>query len=210
MISALEEQINAGFREVNFIESLITIFYDLTAGFCVLSFNVEPKERLETTVQKDMYGLEAWLCNRTSSETRSYDNAPNRTMPAPIGAGYTNTTNNPNTNPNAKYFNQGALITVCVAPDDLAWVDGIRMDGITEFDWLRNDLNSTGVCDTGIGRKRMNWHSEYASHFFIYCFVLSRKLHSRWYPRISSRNLDVRFPTPNLSTSHQQRESSHQ
>lgn len=42
-----------------------------------------------------------------------------------------------------EYFNQGALITVCVAPDDAAWLDGIRMDGITSFDWLRNDLSTT-------------------------------------------------------------------
>lgn len=139
----LQEQITAGFKEVNFIESLITIFYDLTAGFCVLSFNVEPKERLETTASKDTYGLEAWLCNRTEWQTRSYANAPDRTMPAPIADGYTNITDNPDDNPQAQYFNQGALITVCVAPDDPAWIDGVRMNGITEFDWLRNDLNTT-------------------------------------------------------------------
>lgn len=40
------------------------------------------------------------------------------------------------------YFNQGALISVCVAPDDAAWTDGIRMNGITKFDWIRNDLNT--------------------------------------------------------------------
>lgn len=143
--ASLQSQIqDYQFKEVNFIESLITIFYDLSANFTVAAFNVEPKERLETTVSKDTYGLIAWLCNRSDTFVNStYDLAPLRSMPPAIDEGYTNVTDNPDENPQAKYFNQGALITVCVAPDDAAWIDGIRLDGITEFDWLRNDLNTT-------------------------------------------------------------------
>lgn len=153
MTATLQEQIqDHGFKEVNFIESLITIFYDLSANFTVAAFNVEPKERLETTVSKDTYGLIAWLCNRSDTfQNFEYALAPSRDMPPPIDEGYTNVTDNPNDNPQAKYFNQGALITVCVAPDDPAWIDGIRLNGITNFDWLRNDLNTTAGGSTTDG-----------------------------------------------------------
>lgn len=151
--ATLQEQIqDHNFKEVNFIESLITIFYDLSANFTVAAFNVEPKERLETTVSKDTYGLIAWLCNRSDDLVLSeYDLAPSREMPPAIDEGYTNVTDNPDDNPAAKYFNQGALITVCVAPDNPAWIDGIRLNGITEFEWIRNDLNTTAGDSTGDG-----------------------------------------------------------
>lgn len=135
----LQEQIGAGFKEVNFIESLITIRYNLDAGFCVASFNVEPKERLETTAQKDTYGLIAWLCDPYTLEAHTN---PNRQLPVAISANYTNITLNPVDNPFASYFNQGALITVCVAPDDAAYMDGIRMSTLTEFNWHREAYNS--------------------------------------------------------------------
>lgn len=138
---SLQEQIGAGFKEVNFIESLITIRYNLDAGFCVASFNVEPKERLETTAQKDTYGLIAWLCDPYTMVDHT---SPNRQLPAPISANYTNTTLNPGDNPFASYFNQGALITVCVAPDDAAYSDGIRMSTLTEFTWRRESYAKPG------------------------------------------------------------------
>lgn len=151
--NTLQDQIQIdGFKEVNFIESLITIFYDLSANFTVAAFNVEPKERLETTVSKDTYGLIAWLCNRSDTfDEFTYDLAPTRNMPPAIDEGYTNVTDNPDDNPQAKYFNQGALITVCVAPDDPAWIDGIRLNGITDFEWIRNDLNTTAGGSTTDG-----------------------------------------------------------
>lgn len=68
------------YQEVNFIESLITIRYDLTAGFCVDAFAVEPKERLETTTTKE-YGLEAWLCAPDDTEALA---DPVRTLPKRI------------------------------------------------------------------------------------------------------------------------------
>lgn len=135
---SLAEQFIFGYKEVNFIESLITIFYDLTAGFQVDSFNVDPKERVETTASKEAYSLEAWLCVATSDmDTETYG----RVAPKPIDSSYlAGTTAVPN--PNPSYFNQGALITVCVAPVEAAYTDGIRMDGITNFDWTRNDFGT--------------------------------------------------------------------
>jgi hypothetical protein len=133
----LDEQIDLGFKEVNFIETLITIFFDLTAGFNVTSFNVEPKERVETTFAEDQYGLEAWLCDDTAydySFTNDED-IPNKVVPKSIALSYL-----ANFTGDRKYFNQGALIEVCVAPDNDAWKDGIRMNGISQFTWKRDDL----------------------------------------------------------------------
>lgn len=127
------------FQEVNFIESLITIRYDLDAGFCVLDFNVEPKERLETTAQGDSYELEAWLCDTSVNQTRA---SPERTLPAPIASTYLAGSSDAT---DATYFNQGALITVCVAPDDEAYTENMRMSSISSFNWKRNDLNTTAA-----------------------------------------------------------------
>ncbi len=149
---SLVDQFLYGFQEVNFIESLITIFYDLTAGFDVVDFNVDPKERVETTAAKETYGLEAWLCVAGSNPNTDYDeetwdlgaDAYARVAPKAIDSNYLVTSATP------LYFNQGALITVCVAPVKEAWADGIRMDGITDFEWLRSDLATTapGLSDT--------------------------------------------------------------
>ena len=136
--NSLEEQIGDGFREVNFIESLLTVFFNLEAGFDVTSFNVEPKERIETTAAEDQYTLEAWLCpNVTDMDVTTFPNYnDDKEVPKRISesflANFTGT---------KTYFNQGALISVCVAPDNAAWTDGIRMNGITKFDWIRNDLS---------------------------------------------------------------------
>jgi hypothetical protein len=155
---SLEDQIYYNYKEVNFIESLITIFFDMSAGFKVLEFNVDPKERIETTQVKDSYDLEAWLCyaNPTSEQMVSTPfpdnpnpNVINKIVPAEIdSAFFAATPTNPN--PAPSFFNQGALITVCVAPDDAAWQDGIRMNGINYFDWARSDLDDTaaGLDDT--------------------------------------------------------------
>lgn len=142
---SLAAQIAAGFQEVNFIESLITIFYDLTAGFSVLDFNVDPKERVETTVAKDTYGLEAWLCYPTPTDNMEtipfadLTDVIDKVVPMEISDNYKASA------PEAdkEYFNQGALITVCVAPDDDAWKDGIRMNGLNTFKWKRDDLSQT-------------------------------------------------------------------
>jgi hypothetical protein len=119
----------AVFQEVNFIESLITIRYNLNAGFCVDSFNVEPKERLETTAIKDGYGLEAWLCDPLDTEDLT---DPVRTLPKRI------TSYDPVSGTDA--YNQGALITICVAPDDFSYEDNLVMSSLDSFDFYRDDI----------------------------------------------------------------------
>lgn len=127
------------FREVNFIESLITIRYDLKAGFCVRDFNVEPKERLEDAVQGGSFELEAWLCDTALNQART---SPDRIVPAEIDPTYIQEYSDVS---NATYFNQGSLISVCVAPDDEAYSKNMRMDRISSFDWKRDDLNATAA-----------------------------------------------------------------
>ena len=39
------------------------------------------------------------------------------------------------------YYNQGALITVCVSPDDVAYAEGIRMSSLTDFTWARDTFS---------------------------------------------------------------------
>ena len=117
------------FQEVNFIESLVKIRYNLESGFCVADFNVEPKERIETT-QEEAYALQAWLCD-TSSMTNHFN--PVRQLPTRV--------TNYDTVGGTDYYNQGALITVCVSPDDEAYAEGIRMSSLTDFTWKRDSFS---------------------------------------------------------------------
>lgn len=126
----LQEQIDAGYREVNFIESLLTINYDLTNDFAITTLNVEPKDKVTTTFQEDAFGIQAWLCNITRTDLDEYKYTPTggdevtRSFPFEID------------DPSFA-FNQGALISVCVRPVDESYDEGIVMDQITDFTWKR-------------------------------------------------------------------------
>ena len=128
----LQQQIDGGYREVNFIESLLTVVYDLQNDFEILSLNVEPKDKVTTTFAEDAYGIEAWLCNITTptSDYSTYTYTP--TGLAEVTRSYP-----PAIDDTAFYFNQGALISVCVRPVDDAYSEGIIMDEITNFTWTR-------------------------------------------------------------------------
>jgi len=127
------------FQDVNYVESLITIKYLLTAGFQVAAFAVEPKIRIAITEVKDTYALEAWLCLPTDTETVT-DGDLVRTLPKRITA-YA-----PDSDGNKvdQAFNQGALITVCVAPDVATANDGIVLAGLTTFTWTKATGNIAG------------------------------------------------------------------
>ena len=49
------------FQEVNFVESVISITYDLTAGFAVANFGVAPKEQ-DVATGTLTYEVTAYLC----------------------------------------------------------------------------------------------------------------------------------------------------
>eukprot|EP00537_Pseudo-nitzschia_pungens_P009946 CAMPEP_0172387278 /NCGR_PEP_ID=MMETSP1061-20121228/4593_1 /TAXON_ID=37318 /ORGANISM="Pseudo-nitzschia pungens, Strain cf. pungens" /LENGTH=420 /DNA_ID=CAMNT_0013116857 /DNA_START=139 /DNA_END=1401 /DNA_ORIENTATION=- len=116
-------QVDGAYKEVNFIETLIEIKYDLTAGITVAGFGVAPKEKVVTTQQKAAYNLIAYLC--TTSDVTKAVGTGSRTYLVP-------TQSVPTAN-----FNQGALITICIYPDDAAIDDGILMTAITQFEWKR-------------------------------------------------------------------------
>ena len=120
------------FKEVNFIETQITIKYDLTAGFCVDAFAVQPKDRVQTNGSKE-YGLEAWLCAPTDTEDLTN---PDRTLPKKITS-YEPDSVTGEKQADGDAFNQGSLITVCVAPDAATYEDGIVISALTDFEWSR-------------------------------------------------------------------------
>jgi len=138
------------YQEVNFIESIIIINYDLSAGFTVDAFAVEPKDRVETSVVKaNVYELKAYLCQLFNGEIEMDNDGANNgygvSMPVDLTADFVaDSTGSVNgglggkgKQAGAKAFNQGSLITVCVLPDTTAYSEGIRMNGLTSFDWTR-------------------------------------------------------------------------
>ena len=122
--------ISGNFQEVNFIESLIRIQYDTSTGFCVLAFAVAPKEREITTIDQQLGGLEAYICDPDVLTTRNTPQNNTRRVPAEV--------TDYNVPGNTKTFHQGSLITVCVFPDGESYDEGLVMSGIEEFFWVRD------------------------------------------------------------------------
>ena len=137
----------SAYQEVNFIESVITIKYDLTAGFSVDAFAVEAKDKDAATAAKDSYQVIAYLCDAGTISSE----------PVPDGAGGGLTLTgvpakitafkplNGLPDPNGSAFQQGSLVTVCVTPDALTVADGIVMGAITDFTWIRGDTEQVAV-----------------------------------------------------------------
>jgi len=129
------------FVPVNFIETLITVRYKLEAGFVVKALNVAPKVRVVVTAVKSSYTLEAWLCNTGVLETRSPESFSDTSSDAAILAGALITVSPGRELPKkvvaTEPYNQGALLTVCVAPTIQTHYDGIRLSGLKKFTWKR-------------------------------------------------------------------------
>ena len=129
------------YQEVNFIESVITIKYDLTAGFSVDAFAVEAKDKDAATGVKDSYQVIAYLCDASTVSTKVPDGGPGgltlENVPAKI------TSYEPTLNGAESAFAQGSLVTVCVTPDALTIADGIVMGAITDFTWKRDSTGTT-------------------------------------------------------------------
>ena len=97
--------------EVNFLETLLTLFVDLTDGFQIGAIEVEPKDRLERTANQ-AYEVSGYECSADSNE--------------PLDAGDRD-----------RARNQGEIIHVCVTPEAEAKADGIFMRSIDDFAWTR-------------------------------------------------------------------------
>lgn len=135
------------YQEVNFIESVITIKYDLTAGFSVDAFAVEAKDKDAATAAKDSYTVIAYLCDASTISTDPVpDGAGGGLMltgvPAKITA-FAPVDGLPN--PEGSAFAQGSLVTVCVTPDALTIADGIVMGAISDFTWVRDTTTQPAV-----------------------------------------------------------------
>jgi len=116
MCSRFMLKTKTGEIEVNFIESIITVFFDLTAGFELASFVVESKDMCTAVVGEKDYNVEAYLCDPSNLEQ----------LPT---VGDESSNNN--------VFQQGSLISVCVTPDADSKTDGIVMTSIDNFKWTR-------------------------------------------------------------------------
>jgi len=116
----------------------------------VESFAVEPKLRVETTANKaNVYKLRAYLCQLYNGaiemDEAGATNGYGVSMPVDLTADFvadptgsvTGGEGGKGPQKNAKAFNQGSLITVCVLPDTTAYGEGIRMNGLTTFNWNR-------------------------------------------------------------------------
>jgi hypothetical protein len=106
--------------EVNFLETLLTLFVDLTDGFQIGAIEVAPKDRLVRTANQ-AYEVNGYECSATSTD-RLAD--AERTRPR----------------------NQGEIIHVCVTPEEEAQTDGIFMRSIDDFAWTRGaDIRQAAI-----------------------------------------------------------------
>lgn len=152
--------------EVNFLENVITLNIDLTSGFEVAAFNVEPKDKIEATATQT-YTVDAKLCVGTGADFAAVTAAPAD-----------------------ETFNQGEGITVCVYPGAEAQQDGLVMDSILDFTWTRDDDDVTldqlaivsSAAETNIGL------TEYDGCSSGYVCVFSTILLAQYY--VSLGNVD--------------------
>jgi hypothetical protein len=107
---------DAGAVEVNFLETLVTLFVDLSDGFSIGEVSVKPKDKLENTANQ-VYLLEGYQCNSGNVQLTTEETSASR--------------------------NQGSVIRVCVKPDNDAFTAGIRMRSLDAFTFSRADGDVT-------------------------------------------------------------------
>merc|ERR1712125_230336 len=103
--------------EVNFLESVVTLNIDLSAGFSIDDINVTPKDQLINTAATT-YTVEGYMCQQRS-DTPVVD---------------ANTA-----------LNQGSLITICIKPDADGIADGIKMRSVDSFEWTRDATTQAAI-----------------------------------------------------------------
>merc|ERR1712216_187037 len=103
--------------EVNFLESVVTLNVDLSAGFAIDDINVTPKDQLINTAAQ-AYTVEGYMCNPGTD--------------TPVADATT-------------ALNQGSLISVCIKPDADGISDGIKMRSVDSFEWTRDATTQTAI-----------------------------------------------------------------
>jgi hypothetical protein len=114
--------------EVNYLETLVTLFVDLSDGFDIGEVNVAPKIKIENTANQ-VYLLEGYQCAVGSTVALSVDDA-------------------------ALTRNQGSVIRVCVTPDAEGIADGIKMRSLDDFTFSRGVIEQTAI--TGFNQEASN------------------------------------------------------
>ena len=71
------------------------------------------------TISYDTYGVEVWLCEM------ELENRGGRNLPKVIDL--------------SEGITQGSVVTVCIAPDDLSYANGIVISNMVDFTWYRDD-----------------------------------------------------------------------
>jgi hypothetical protein len=112
-------QTDDGSFEVNFIETIITIIFDLTAGFEVEGFAVTVVEKNDPSAATflEAYNVVAYLCNPA---------VPSEEL-------------------TALTFNQGSVISVCLSPTVEALADGLLIETIDSFNWVRGFIEQPAI-----------------------------------------------------------------
>jgi len=117
----------AGATEVNFLETLVTLFVDLSDGFSIGNVTVAPKLKLENTANQ-VYLLDGYQCDAANAALTGTDLSDTR--------------------------NQGSVIRVCVKPDNEAVTAGIKMRSLDEFTFTRDAINQQAI--TGYNTEAAN------------------------------------------------------
>lgn len=110
------EQETYGFQEVNFIETIIEISYDLESDFGLSPVTIESEPKVATKLNQSAFALAVWLCDLSDEASLAEGE-----MPPPI--------------PITQKFSQGSLISVCVAPEGAP--PNLKMSHIDNFVWKR-------------------------------------------------------------------------
>jgi hypothetical protein len=108
----------SGEKEVNFLETLVTLFVDFTDGFSIGTVNVAPKEKIVDTANQ-VYLLDGYQCNGANEALNGDDLTATR--------------------------NQGSVIRVCVKPDAEAVANGIFMRSLDYFTFSRDAITQAAV-----------------------------------------------------------------
>ena len=107
-----------GAVEVNFLETLVTLFVDLSDGFSIEDVDVAPKIKITNTANQ-VYLLEGYQCNAANAALTGTDLTDTKI--------------------------QGSVIRVCVKPDAKAVAAGMKMRSVDEFTFSRDDMSQDAI-----------------------------------------------------------------
>jgi hypothetical protein len=110
---SLQTDTNPNEIEVNFLETLVTLYVDLSDGFSIGEVSVAPKIKVINTANQ-VYLIEGFQCDAGGVELDAEALAATR--------------------------NQGSVIKVCVQPDEEARDSGIFMRSVDSFTFIRSDV----------------------------------------------------------------------